>query len=140
MKERTYFEKREISCTERLNSIIDELPYYVRDFFIGVELRTSPLTRLNYGYDLRIFFDFLSKKVFKDKEISKIELSDLAKYDLAIKLIAEQAPNRICENEKLSGAATLVYAVYHLLHPHWNEGPMRKRPMSVLLAAQYSSA
>jgi site-specific recombinase XerD len=79
MKERTYFEKREILCTERLNSIIDELPYYVRDFFIGVELRTSPLTRLNYGYDLRIFFDFLSKKVFKDKEISKIELSDLAK-------------------------------------------------------------
>ena len=79
MKERTYFEKREISCIERLNQIIDELPYFVRDFFIGVELRTSPLTRLNYGYDLRIFFDFLSKKVFRDKKIDEIQLSDLAK-------------------------------------------------------------
>ena len=77
MKERSYFETREIKCIERLNSIIAELPYYVEDFFIGVEPRTSPLTRLNYGYDLRIFFDFLSKKVFRGKKITNIELADL---------------------------------------------------------------
>ncbi len=83
MKERTYFEKREISCIERLDEIIDTLPYYVRDFFVGVELRTSPLTRLNYGYDLRIFFDFLSKRVFRGKSVDEIELSDLAKLDVS---------------------------------------------------------
>ena len=77
MKEKTYFEKREINCIERLNEIIKELPYYVEDFFIGVETRTSPLTRLNYGYDLRIFFDFLSKKVFRGKKVLLIELADL---------------------------------------------------------------
>lgn len=77
MKEKSYFEKREINCLERLYSIIKELPYYVEDFFIGVESRTSPLTRLNYAYDLRIFFDFLSKKVFRDKKIPYIELNDL---------------------------------------------------------------
>lgn len=81
MKEKTYFEKREISCIERLDAIVDTLPYFVKDFFVGVELRTSPLTRLNYGYDLRIFFDFLSKKVFKNKKITEIELSDLAKLE-----------------------------------------------------------
>ncbi len=79
MAEKSYFEKREISCIERLNNIIETLPYYVRDFFIGVELRTSPLTRLNYGYDLRIFFDFLSKKVFRDKSVPYIALDDLEK-------------------------------------------------------------
>jgi len=80
---KTYFEQREISCIERLEKIIEELPYFVRDFFIGVELRTSPLTRLNYGYDLRVFFDFLSKKVFKSKGILDIELSDLSKLDVS---------------------------------------------------------
>ena len=78
MKEKSYFEQREIACIEKLESIIDELPYYVRDFFIGVELRTSALTRLNYGYDLRVFFDFLSKKVFKTKEMPAISFDDLA--------------------------------------------------------------
>ena len=83
MKQKSYFEQREISCIERLNAIIDTLPYFVQDFFIGVEGRTSPLTRLNYGYDLRVFFDFLCKKIFKNKKIIDIELSDLAKLEAA---------------------------------------------------------
>ena len=77
MKEKSYFEKREISCINKLNEIIKTLPYYVEDFFVGIEGRTSPLTRLNYGYDLRIFFNFLSKKIFRDKKIEFIELKDL---------------------------------------------------------------
>ena len=77
----SYFEERELSCIDRTNNIIDTLPYYVRDFFVGVELRTSPLTRLNYAYDLRVFFTFLTKKVFRNKKIDEIELNDLAKLD-----------------------------------------------------------
>ena len=42
-------------------------------------------------------------------------LSDIEKYDLAIKTIAEKAPVRICENEKLSGAATLGLGIRHLV-------------------------
>ena len=77
----SYFEERELSCIDRTNNIIDTLPYYVRDFFVGVELRTSPLTRLNYAYDLRVFYSFLTKKVFRNKKIDEIELNDLAKLD-----------------------------------------------------------
>ena len=77
----SYYKEREISCIERLGAIIDTLPYFVQDFFVGVELRTSALTRLNYGYDLRVFFDFLTKKVFRGKKIEDIELADLAKLD-----------------------------------------------------------
>ena len=77
---KSYFEEREISCIERVNTIIESLPYYVQEFFIGVEYRTSPLTRLNYSYDLRVFFDFLSKKVFR-KDVIQIELNDLSKLD-----------------------------------------------------------
>ena len=76
---KTYFENREINCIERINSIITELPYYVEDFFIGVESRTSPLSRLNYAYDLRIFFDFLANKVFRGKKsMSDVSFDDLA--------------------------------------------------------------
>lgn len=77
MKKKDYFKDREISCIEKLNTVINNLPYYVNDFFIGIESQTSPLTRLNYGYDLRIFFDFLSKKVFRIENVKNIELSDL---------------------------------------------------------------
>ncbi len=80
MKSNNFYEEREISSIKRLNNIIDELPYFVHDFFIGVELRTSALTRLNYAYDLRVFFNFLSLKVFK-KPVASIELGDLAKLE-----------------------------------------------------------
>ncbi len=78
---KSYYEERDLSCIKRAEEIIDQLPYYVSDFFVGVEPRTSSLTRLNYAYDLRVFYSFLNKKVFKNKEICDIELSDLAKLD-----------------------------------------------------------
>lgn len=81
MDKKSYYEQREINCIEKLEKIIDELPYYVQDFFIGVELRTSALTRLNYGYDLRVFFDFLAKKIFRNKKINSITLDDLSKLE-----------------------------------------------------------
>ncbi len=81
MNGKNYFEERELSCIERVSAIVDTLPYFVQDFFVGVELRTSPLTRLNYAYDLRVFFTFLTQKVFKNKQIDQISLSDLSNLD-----------------------------------------------------------
>ena len=43
------------------------------------------------------------------------ELSALKKHDLAIMRIAEEAPIRICEGERISGAATLGLAIKHLV-------------------------
>lgn len=78
MKNLDYFKNREIKNIDKIENLVKTLPYYVEDFFVGIELRTSALTRLNYAYDLRIFFDFLTKKVFRDKLIHQIELSDLS--------------------------------------------------------------
>jgi len=39
--------------------------------------------------------------------------SALEKYDIAILKIAEEAPIRVCEGEKISGAATLGMAIHH---------------------------
>ena len=42
-------------------------------------------------------------------------LTKVEKYDLAIRKIAENAPIRLCEGERLSGAATLGMAIRHLI-------------------------
>lgn len=81
MEKSNYFENRAINTIEKIEKIIENLPHYVREFFVGIENVTTPLTRLNYSYDLRIFFDFLTKKVFKNKQIFDITLKDLDELD-----------------------------------------------------------
>ena len=57
-----YYQERNLKNLDKIDELLNELPYFCADFFRGVEMRTSTLTRLNYCYDLRIFFDFLIKK------------------------------------------------------------------------------
>ena len=47
-------------------------------------------------------------------------LSHIEKYDRAIKTIAAESPIRICEGEKLSGAATLGMAICHEVPAAYN--------------------
>ena len=68
-------------------------------------------------------FDSLNRKYGLDtlrvKSISLDGIEDFSsyslieQYDIAIKKIAEEAPVRICEGEKISGAATLGDAILH---------------------------
>lgn len=76
-----YFKEREKNVTLRLREIRDSLPEFCDEFFVGIEPHTTVLTRLNYAYDLRIFFDYLTKRVraFRNKSIEDIELCDLEK-------------------------------------------------------------
>jgi len=48
------------------------------------------------------------------------ELSELKKHDLAIMRIAENSPIRICEGERISGAATLGLAIKHMIPATYN--------------------
>lgn len=75
--ENNYYLKRDDRNLEKIRAICGDLPHFVREFIVGIQLRTSTLTRLNYAYDLRIFFDYLSNNVFKGKSAEQITLSDL---------------------------------------------------------------
>ena len=80
-----YFKERDKETTIRLLGIREDLPEFCDEFFVGIEPQTTALTRLNYAYDLRIFFDYLVKRVsyFKLKKDSKdIELRDLERITL----------------------------------------------------------
>ena len=76
-----FFRERNIHYTKLLRQKLNALPYFCREFFVGIETQTSPLTRINYANDLKIFFDYLINNVpaFKNKYIDEIELSDLEK-------------------------------------------------------------
>ena len=72
-----YFDERNIANIVRLENILNCLPDFINEFFTGIENNTTALTRLNYAHDLRIFFDYLCRKKFKNKNISEISLADL---------------------------------------------------------------
>lgn len=53
----------------KLRNLLEELPEFCRDYFRGIEPSSSILTRVNYAYDLRLFFNFLVNEVEKFKGI-----------------------------------------------------------------------
>jgi len=80
MKNTTYFTERNNKNTILARKILRDLPEFCYDFFTGVENTTSSLTRLNYAYDLRVFFDYMFNEtnVFNGKNINTLEPEDLA--------------------------------------------------------------
>ena len=79
MANERYYDQFNREKYEKFNEILDELPYFCNEYFTGVDMRTSVLTKLNYATDLAIFFDFLTHKVrgFVGKQIVDISIKDI---------------------------------------------------------------
>ena len=77
MKKDNYYIKRNIEDIDKIGELLSQLPSFCEDYFLGVESRTSCQTRLKYAYDLRIFFDFLCKKRYKELAITQLTLDHL---------------------------------------------------------------
>ena len=80
MKTLTYFEKRDLLNMKKIGGYLEDMPPYCYDFFTGIELTTSSLTRVNYAMDISIFFDYISKYIFK-KDKKSVSLDDLNSLD-----------------------------------------------------------
>lgn len=82
MKNQSYYNEQKIKNTERLRKILKEFPDFALDFFTGIENKTSALTRLNYAYDLRTFFNWALSEtnLFRDKTIFDLDVKDLEKF------------------------------------------------------------
>ena len=74
-----YYKQRNAHGMDRLAEILETFPPFAKEFFIGIQMRTTVLTRLNYAYDLKIFFHYLCEKRFKNLPIQEIVLADLEK-------------------------------------------------------------
>ena len=60
MKNENYYTKRNIQDLDKIAELLNELPPFCADYFLGIETRTSSQTRLKYAYDLRIFLIFFA--------------------------------------------------------------------------------
>lgn len=98
-----YYQERNFKNLDRIDSLLDELPPFCEDFLRGIETRTSVLTRLNYVYDLRIFFDFLARKKYRGKSVGEITLSDLEQVtDTDIEIFLSYLSNYRYADKRLS--------------------------------------
>ena len=82
-KEKTYHEQTIIDYTLRLREIQKTLPPFTRDFFRSMETTSSIRTRLNYAYDIRVFYHFLMENnpVYKNYTIDQFAPGDLEKLE-----------------------------------------------------------
>lgn len=90
-------------------------------------IRLSAATRkfahdsLNRKYGL----DTLKTESVSLDDVNSFEaFSSIQKYDAAVQKIAAEAPIRICEGEKLSGAATLGLAILHAVPARYKGEPI----------------
>lgn len=83
-----YFDKRDIKNTDKIEEILQkDLPDYCREYFVGISMNTTTLTRLNYAYDIRTFFKYLCKKVYRfkgktPKDISLEDIENLSPFEI----------------------------------------------------------
>lgn len=82
MKNQSYYNEQRVKLTARLRKILQEFPDFALDFFTGIENKTSALTRINYAYDIRTFFNWALNEtnLFRDKTMYTLEVSDLEKF------------------------------------------------------------
>ncbi len=69
--------------TLRLREVLKTLPPFAKDYFRAIEPRSSARTRINYAYDIRVFFHFLMENnpIYRDYTISQFTPSDLERLE-----------------------------------------------------------
>ncbi len=74
-----YFIERNNKNTIILRKLKSELPHFCEEFFLGIDSKTSMLTKVNYARDLKIFFTFLTKEIyeFNNKNLKQLNYDDL---------------------------------------------------------------
>lgn len=59
MKEKAYYENINTSNEVKLRKLLEQLPPFCKQFFIGIEPTTASRTRIAYAYDIGCFFEYL---------------------------------------------------------------------------------
>jgi len=74
-----YHTRTQLKRTKRLRELLKELPDICSDYFLAIEQQTSPLTRLSYAYDLKLFFQYLSEELpkFGGKPVTAFTVEDI---------------------------------------------------------------
>lgn len=72
----SYTEERDVKYLNKLRQeLLPCLPSFCADFFVGIGMRTTPMTRYNYATDLKLFFDYLTMKGSSFSYLSPVDFS-----------------------------------------------------------------
>ena len=121
-----YYKERNIVNIQRFRKILADLPSFCGQFFIGIENQTSVLTRLNYAYDLRIFFDYLitetedfpleNQKAFTLSHLNEIKPQHVEQFMSYLNLYIfnghQSSNNENAKSRKISSIRTLFKYFY----------------------------
>ena len=76
---RDYYKQTQIDQTLRLREVLKTLPPFAKDYFRAMEPKSSAKTRINYAYDIRVFFHFLleNNPIYKNYTMDQFRVQDL---------------------------------------------------------------
>lgn len=127
----SYYEQRDIENTIKLRQLRSELPMFCSEFFIGIESNTSTLTRMNYAYDLKTFFHFMTSEIyeFKSKKIAELNLDDLSRIttthlELFLEYLSAFKINGVLHRNSAEGKARKISAVRALFKYLYNKNKL----------------
>lgn len=126
---RTYHEQANIDYTLRLREILKTLPPFAKDFFRAIEPNSSIRTRMNYAYDIRVFFRFLMEtnplycKYTADQftlaDLEKLEPVDIEEYMEYLKVYRRDDEELMTNGEKgLARKMSALRSFYGYYYKH----------------------
>ncbi len=132
----SYFASRTMSTMKKLEGVLDELPDFCRTFFIGIQNSTGPLTRLNYAYDLRLFFQYFAEKYQKPlKDFSVDDLKNIGVHDIEAFVnhisMYENSESKIVENGE-TGKARKIAAIRTMFKYFYKSGDLDSNVASLV--------
>lgn len=129
MKERSYYEEKNIENVKKLRELEKELPPYVTTFFRGIEPQTASRTRIAYAVDLKVFFEYIqsSNPLYHDKTIrelefdilTKLQASDIEEYLEYLKCYETTDGKEITNSESgIKCKLSALRSFYNYFHTH----------------------
>ena len=114
-----------VQKTEKLKNVLATLPKFCLEFFRNIEPQTTLLTRINYAYDLRLFFSFLENELgranvshMSARQLEDITYNDMELYIDYLRLYYKD--DVVMENSE-KGIARKLSSLRTLYHYYYNK-------------------
>ncbi len=137
--DRKYYEMQDIEQERRLRNMQNQLPKFCREYFIGIEQRTSTKTRLGYAYDLSLFFEYIKENnpTFKNIEIHDFTLDlldNLSPFDIEEYLnhLRVYEKNGVEHTNKERGIARKLAAVRSIYNYFYKKQIIKNNPPALV--------
>ena len=106
--DQNYHQQVSLRDTKKLREQLKELPTFCKDFFRGIEPKTTTKTRMGYASDLRTFFRFL---LSANPELSARQID--AKKNIAIDDNKNQGANDHTDSSDNAAVLDSYISVFH---------------------------